>query len=112
MMNTTISSTQVVVLPDGRLDAKNAATYCGLSIKTMAMKRCTGTGPRFVKIGRVFYFVDDLDAWLQRSRVVSTAESHQIRQGDSNDSMRQFHRVRCIEPGISGAVASGGRSNG
>ncbi len=52
----------VQVLPDGRMDTKNAARYCGLSEKTMAMKRCTGTGPKYVKRGRIFYHRADLDS--------------------------------------------------
>lgn len=64
----------VQVLPDGRMDAKNAARYCGLSEKTMAMKRCWGTGPRYVKIGRIFYHKADLDAWLDCERFGSTAQ--------------------------------------
>jgi hypothetical protein len=64
----------VQVLPDGRLDAKNAARYCGLSEKTMAMKRCTGTGPKYVKRGRIFYHQADLDAWLSSERFGSTAQ--------------------------------------
>lgn len=64
----------VQVLPDGRMDAKNAARYCGLSEKTMAMKRCTGTGPKYVKPGRIFYYRTDLDAWLSADRVGSTAQ--------------------------------------
>ena len=58
----------VDILPDGRLDAKNAATYLGLAVKTLAMMRCYGTGPAFVKRGRIFYFRDDLDAWVRAGR--------------------------------------------
>jgi hypothetical protein len=58
---------EVVMFPDGRLDAKNASIYLGLSVKTLAMMRCHGTGPRFIKRGRVFYFKDDLDAWINAS---------------------------------------------
>jgi hypothetical protein len=56
---------EVTILPDGRLDARNAAAYLGLSVKTLAMKRCTGEGPKFVKRGRIFYFKQDLDLWLR-----------------------------------------------
>ena len=77
-MTGTVHTVNVVVLPDGRMDPKNASTYCGLSVKTLAMKRCNGTGPKFVKLGRVFYFREDLDAWLQRGRVVSTAQALQV----------------------------------
>jgi hypothetical protein len=74
----TIQSTVVVVLPDGRMDAKNASAYCGLSVKTLAMKRCEGTGPKFIKRGRVFYFREDLDAWLQLGRAGSTAQAQRL----------------------------------
>lgn len=66
----------VLVLPDGRMDTKNAATYCGLSEKTLAIKRCQGTGPTYIKLGRIFYFQKDLDAWLQRRRITSTAQAN------------------------------------
>lgn len=69
-----LSGVAVLVLPDGRMDAKNAARYCGLSVKTMAMKRCDGSGPRFVKHGRVFYFRSDLDSWLREGLAGSTAQ--------------------------------------
>ena len=69
------SQMKVVVLPDGRLDAKNAAIYLGLSVGTLAMQRCTGRGPAFVKRGRVFYYKDDLDEWLRNGRVFSTAQA-------------------------------------
>ncbi len=73
----TVQGIAVQVLPDGRMDAKNAARYCGLSEKTMAMKRCTGTGPKYVKRGRIFYHRADLDSWLQTDRVESTAQQKQ-----------------------------------
>jgi hypothetical protein len=41
----------------------------------MAMMRCEGTGPEFIKRGRVFYFKDDVDAWLAEARYTSTAEA-------------------------------------
>jgi hypothetical protein len=58
-------SVDVLILPDGRMNRKNAALYLGLSVKTLAMHASRGTGPTFVKRGRVFYFRDDLDAWLK-----------------------------------------------
>jgi hypothetical protein len=74
-MTYAVQTIEVQVLPDGRMNPKNASTYCGLSVKTLAMKRCNGTGPRFVKLGRIFYYREDLDAWLGRSRVTSTAQA-------------------------------------
>ena len=56
-----IRAVDVVILPDGRMDRKNAALYLGLSVKTLATHAGKGTGPRFIKRGRVFYFQSDLD---------------------------------------------------
>ena len=77
-MTETVQTAGVVVLPDGRMDPQNAANYTGFSVKTLAMKRCNGTGPKFVKLGRIFYFREDLDTWLRRGRVVSTAQAQQL----------------------------------
>jgi hypothetical protein len=68
-----ISTVAVTILPDGRMDRKNAARYCGLSEKTMAMHACRGTGPRFVKRGKVFYFQEALDRWIQEGKWSATA---------------------------------------
>jgi len=66
---------EVVIFPDGRMDAANAAEYLGLSQKTLAMRRCQGTGPKFIKRGRIFYFKEDLDAWInQAEKRSSTAQ--------------------------------------
>jgi len=73
--NAEIKSTEVTMYPDGRLDTKNASVYLGSAPKTLAMHRSNGTGPKYVKRGRVFYFKDDLDAWLQEGRATSTAQS-------------------------------------
>ena len=71
-----LSAIQVVTYPDGRMDTKNASTYTGLAEKTMAMQRCLGSGPKFVKRGRVFYFKDDLDDWMNANgRMTSTAQA-------------------------------------
>ncbi len=70
-----LETQQVVVLADGRMDRKNAARYTGLSVKTLAMYACRGIGPRYVKRGRVFYFRDDLDAWINAGRCASTAQA-------------------------------------
>lgn len=74
-MTPLVETVGVVMLPDGRMDPKNASIYSGLSVKTLAMKRCNGTGPKFVKRGRIFYFREDLDAWLQRGRISTTAQA-------------------------------------
>jgi hypothetical protein len=65
----------VSLYPDGRMDTRTAAAYLGLSPKTLAMKRSTGTGPRFIKRGRVFYYRDDCDKWLKEGLATSTTQS-------------------------------------
>ena len=73
-----ISPIQVVTYPDGRMNTKNASTYTGLSEKTLAMMRCNGNGPKFIKRGRVFYFMADVDAWMTANgRMTSTAQAKQ-----------------------------------
>lgn len=67
---------QIETYPDGRMDVKNTAKYIGLTPKTLAMMRCAGTGPKFVKRGRVFYFQADVDEWMNaRGRLLSTAQA-------------------------------------
>jgi len=66
---------EVVIFPDGRLDVPNASDYLGLSQKTLAMMRCEGTGPKYIKPGRIFYFKEDLDQWiLKDGKRFSTAK--------------------------------------
>lgn len=66
---------EVTALPDGRMDTKNAALYLGLSDKTLAMKRCDGTGPKYVKCGgKVFYFKSELDDWIASGEKISTQQ--------------------------------------
>jgi len=57
-------------LPDGRVTTEGAAKYCGLAPRTLEMMRCQGRGPRYTKLGKVFYFIKDLDTWIE-SRVVN-----------------------------------------
>lgn len=63
--------------PDGRMDGKNAGYYLGVKEKTLAMWRASGIGPRFIKRGRIFYYKEDLDNWLNeygRHRSIAQAE--------------------------------------
>lgn len=52
------------ILPDGRMSVGAAAAYLGLAVSTLAIHRCRGTGPKFLKLGRVWYFREDLDDWV------------------------------------------------
>lgn len=75
-MDIDLDKVKVVVYPDGRLDTQNAAQFLGLSPKTLAIMRSEGTGPRFIKRGRVFYFLDDLQSWIaEQPRVRSCAQA-------------------------------------
>lgn len=73
-MTNYVSTIQIRLYPDGRMCAKDASDYVGLSDKTLAMMRCKGTGPRFIKRGRIFYFKIDLDEWLSKGAATSTAQ--------------------------------------
>lgn len=60
------------------MDTTNASKYAGLSDKTLAMMRCHGTGPKFIKRGRIFYFQADIDDWMNANgRLSSTAQAKQ-----------------------------------
>jgi hypothetical protein len=75
-----IEHVKVVAFPDGRLDTSNAARFLGLSLKTLAMMRSAGTGPKFVKRGRIFYYLDDLRDWVSAPpRVTTTAQARTAR---------------------------------
>lgn len=77
-MSEFIRHKEIIMFPDGRMDTKNSSAYVGLSEKTLAMMRCNGTGPKFVKRGRIFYFKEDLDTWLNAGgRLTSTAQAQQ-----------------------------------
>jgi hypothetical protein len=80
-----VQSIQIQMLPDGRMDVSNAAAYLGLKPKTLALMRCDGTGPKFIKRGRVFYFKDDLDAWINGvERCHSTAQARIFKSNQKN----------------------------
>ena len=66
----------VHIFPDGRLDVRNTASYLGFKEKTLAMMRCKGTGPKYIKRGKVFYYQTDLDEWmLGNGKFTSTSQS-------------------------------------
>ena len=64
--NITLETPRVRVLPDGRMTRDDAATYLGLKAKTLSMWQLQGKGPRAHRVGgRVFYFKDDIDAFVR-----------------------------------------------
>lgn len=67
-------------LPSGGVttDTPGAATYTGTSTSFLEKARCTGDGPRYVKIGRaVRYRFVDLDTWLESCARRSTSDRGQ-----------------------------------
>ena len=61
---------------DIRYSTPEAANYVGAARTTLEKWRITGQGPIFIKVGRlVRYARSDLDAWLEKRRRRSTADS-------------------------------------
>jgi hypothetical protein len=61
-----IDQVKVVVLPDGRLDRKNAAAFLGKAPKTLAEYHRRGIGPRSIMVGGWrFYLLSELQAFAQ-----------------------------------------------
>jgi predicted DNA-binding transcriptional regulator AlpA len=58
------------------LTQRHAASVLALSTRTLERLRCTGEGPKFVRLsrGRIAYREEDLAAWLASRVVSSTSE--------------------------------------
>jgi hypothetical protein len=91
-MHTEVKMVRVVAFPDGRLNTDNAARFLGLSTKTLAIMRSNGTGPRFVKRGRVFYFLDDLQSWVAESRRVRSSAQARVAGEATRETVQHMHR--------------------
>jgi predicted DNA-binding transcriptional regulator AlpA len=51
---------------DSLLNQKQAARILGLSVRTLERYRITGTGPRYVRLGRLIrYRPNDLKEWIE-----------------------------------------------
>ena len=62
-------------LPQRYLRTPEAATFVGLSTRTLEKHRIYGTGPRYSKLGgRVVYRLEDLQAWVDRGAKASTSD--------------------------------------
>ena len=60
-----VEQVRVRVLPDGRMDRKNAAKYLGVAVKTLAMWQLHGKAPPSRLVGgRRYYFKAALDAFI------------------------------------------------
>jgi len=68
-------SANAAQLPPRFLRTPEAASFLGLSGRTLEKHRTYGTGPAYRKLGgRVVYSVDDLQAWADRGTVTSTSD--------------------------------------
>jgi len=57
------------------LRTEDVANLLGVPAKTLEMWRYRGTGPRFVKLGRLVRYVEsDLDEWVRSGTRTNTAE--------------------------------------
>jgi hypothetical protein len=64
-MDDAIKQLSVEVLPDGRMDRPNAATYIGRSVQTLAVWSMKKIGPAPIRVnGRVYYFKADIDRFI------------------------------------------------
>jgi hypothetical protein len=61
--------------PTRFLNVKAASTYLGVSKSYLDKLRCNGGGPKFHRHGRrIFYKVEDLDAWSDGRCFSSTSQ--------------------------------------
>jgi hypothetical protein len=68
------------VWADGRMTPEQTALYLGVKPKTLGYWRWVGSGPPFIKAGRIYYFKRDIDQWLmQGGLVTSTAQARRQR---------------------------------
>lgn len=57
------------------LNTEDAAKRIGIAVSTLEKSRVNGTGPQYIKLGRlVRYRVSDLDEWIASRLVRSTSE--------------------------------------
>ena len=57
------------------LDQHEAAQILKISVRTLERRRATGTGPRFIRVGRlVRYRAGDLEEWIANSVRTSTSD--------------------------------------
>jgi len=63
------------MLSQSYFSTEQAATYLGLSGRTLEGFRCRGGGPLFIKAGRrCLYRQEDLDEWALANRRSSTSD--------------------------------------
>lgn len=61
-----IERVKIRVLPDGRVNNSDSASYVGFSIRTLNNLRVQGKGPKYIKVGgRIFSTLAWLDAYIR-----------------------------------------------
>jgi excisionase family DNA binding protein len=80
---------------DSLLNQKQAAHVLGVSVRTLERHRVSGTGPRWVRLGRlVRYRQSDLDGWVESNLRTSTSESVEPRGPACSTSERPSSAVQ------------------
>ena len=73
-------SEAATLTPHRLLRTNEAASWLGLSGRTLEKHRTYGTGPSYRKIGgRVVYALDDLQTWANRGARTSTTDQMPMR---------------------------------
>ena len=72
-----------------KLTTREAAAYVGIKKSTLQKYRTEGTGPRFIKLGKVVsYDQIDCDRWIEEHKFSSVAEA-----ANPSARRRQRHHV-------------------
>ena len=50
------------------LSTKEAAEYLGVTVKTLACWRSTDKGLPYIKRGRIWYALEDINEWLEKGK--------------------------------------------
>lgn len=79
-----MSKTETIMIEvtrDRRLCSKEASKYIGISHWTLSRHRHEKGWPSFVKIGgKIFYYVKDLDDWLNNREKIVPNEAKKIKE--------------------------------
>jgi len=57
------------VCADGRMNEAAASVRLEVSTSTLRAWRAAGKGPAYLKLGRVWYYSEDVEQWLARQMV-------------------------------------------
>ncbi|ACG78755.1 conserved hypothetical protein [Phenylobacterium zucineum HLK1] len=82
-------------LPTRFLRTHEAGRFLGLSGRTLEKHRVYGTGPAYRKVGgRVIYAVEDLQAWAEQGRQLSTSDVRRTQPARPTPEQRTFQFMR------------------